>query len=94
MLRPLLSRWYACAQKLGDVELSVKLLVEMLGHGTKGDSEEPGTLEEDLLAVLKVGLFIAYTKCYVITIGLFVEYRAIIHGHTFNSRPFGIRATM
>jgi hypothetical protein len=33
MLRPLLSTWYACAQQLGAVELSVKLLIEMLGHG-------------------------------------------------------------
>ena len=34
MLRPLLVTWYACAQQLGDVELSIKLLIEMLGHGT------------------------------------------------------------
>lgn len=33
LLQPILSIWYACAQQLGDVELSVKLLVEMLGHG-------------------------------------------------------------
>ena len=33
LLRPLLSTWYACAQRLGDVELSVRLLIEMLGHG-------------------------------------------------------------
>jgi len=33
MLRPLLATWYACAQQLGDVELSIKLLIEMLGHG-------------------------------------------------------------
>lgn len=33
LLRPLLSTWYSCAQQLGDVELSVRLLVEMLGHG-------------------------------------------------------------
>jgi hypothetical protein len=32
MLLPLLSTWYACAQQLGDVELGIKLLVEMLGH--------------------------------------------------------------
>lgn len=35
MLRPLLSTWYSCAQRLGDVELSIKLLIEMLGHGTQ-----------------------------------------------------------
>ncbi|KAF8841726.1 hypothetical protein BDN67DRAFT_927820 [Paxillus ammoniavirescens] len=50
MLRPLLSTWYACAQKLGDVELTVRLLVEMIGYG---NVDEPGTLQEDLLAVLK-----------------------------------------
>ena len=33
MLLPLLSTWYACAQQLGDVELSVQLLIEMLAHG-------------------------------------------------------------
>ena len=72
MLRPLLVTWYACAQQLGDVELSIKLLVEMLGHGKSSrrlplyvdcrpnfitdaaDSDEPGSLEEDLIAVLKV----------------------------------------
>lgn len=71
MLRPLLSTWYACAQQLGDVELSVKLLVEMLGHGKRHnhikyslnslnfvpdatDSDEPDSLEEDLITVLKV----------------------------------------
>ncbi|KAF8911521.1 Gryzun, putative trafficking through golgi-domain-containing protein [Gymnopilus junonius] len=52
MLRPLLSTWYACAQQLGDVELSIRLLVEMLGHDVV-DSEDPSSLEEDLLAVLK-----------------------------------------
>ena len=34
LLRPLLTTWYKCAQQLGDVELSVRLLVEMLAHGT------------------------------------------------------------
>ncbi len=33
MLLPLLSTWYACAQQLGDVELSVQLLIEILAHG-------------------------------------------------------------
>jgi len=33
MLRPLLATWYACAQQLADVELGIRLLVEMLGHG-------------------------------------------------------------
>ncbi|KII95624.1 hypothetical protein PLICRDRAFT_662357 [Plicaturopsis crispa FD-325 SS-3] len=50
MLRPLLSTWYSCAKALGDVELTVRLLIELLGHG---DVEESGALQEDLLAVLK-----------------------------------------
>lgn len=33
MLKPLLSTWYACARELGAVDVSVKILVEMLGHG-------------------------------------------------------------
>lgn len=33
MLGPLLRKWYACAQQLGDVELSIKLLVELLISG-------------------------------------------------------------
>ncbi|PPQ93844.1 hypothetical protein CVT25_013553 [Psilocybe cyanescens] len=52
MLRPLLSTWYACAQQLGDVELSIKLLVEMLGHDA-ADSDDPDSMEEDLITVLK-----------------------------------------
>ena len=32
-LRPLLSIWYSCAQQTGNMELSVQLLLEMLGHG-------------------------------------------------------------
>ncbi|KAG5219790.1 Trafficking protein particle complex [Salix suchowensis] len=52
MLRPLLSTWYSCAQRLEDVELSVKLLVEMMGYDV-ADSEEPTTLQEDLVAILR-----------------------------------------
>ncbi|KAJ6631526.1 Gryzun, putative trafficking through golgi-domain-containing protein [Mycena sp. CBHHK59/15] len=52
LLRPLLSTWYACAQQLGDVELSIRLLVEMIGYGVT-ESDDPASLEEDLLAVLK-----------------------------------------
>jgi hypothetical protein len=33
VLRPLLSIWYSCAQQTGNMELSVQLLLEMLGHG-------------------------------------------------------------
>ncbi|KAI9568859.1 Gryzun, putative trafficking through golgi-domain-containing protein [Boletus coccyginus] len=53
MLRPLFPTWYACAQKLGDVELTVRLLVEMIGYG---DTDEPGTLQDDLLTLLKTSV--------------------------------------
>ena len=33
MLRPLLAKWYHCAQQMPDVNLSIKLLLEMMGHG-------------------------------------------------------------
>ncbi|KAF8146870.1 Gryzun, putative trafficking through golgi-domain-containing protein [Mycena galopus ATCC 62051] len=52
LLRPLLATWYACARQLGDVELSIRLLVEMLGYGGE-ESDDPASLEEDLLAVLQ-----------------------------------------
>ncbi|KAJ7496837.1 Gryzun, putative trafficking through golgi-domain-containing protein [Mycena latifolia] len=52
LLRPLLATWYACARQLGDVELSIRLLVEMLGYGVE-EADDPASLEEDLLAVLK-----------------------------------------
>nr|GAT57844.1 glutathione transferase omega-1 [Mycena chlorophos] len=52
LLRPLLATWYACAQQMGDVELSIRLLVEMLGYGVQ-PSDDPHSLEEDLLAVLR-----------------------------------------
>jgi hypothetical protein len=69
MLRPLLSTWYACAQQIGDVDLSVKLLFEQLGQGhlhflttppllmallDLSTTEDPNSIEEDLLAILKV----------------------------------------
>ncbi|KAG6332551.1 hypothetical protein ID866_6536 [Astraeus odoratus] len=50
MLRHLFTAWYACAQKLGDIKLTVQLLVEMIAYG---DPDEPGSLQEDLLAVLR-----------------------------------------
>ncbi|TCD61939.1 hypothetical protein EIP91_007679 [Steccherinum ochraceum] len=53
MLRPLLSTWYACAQQLGDMELSVHLLLEMLGHRLVIDQDDPESVQEDLLAVLQ-----------------------------------------
>ena len=36
MLCPLFSTWYACVRKLGDMELMVRLLVEMIGYGVSG----------------------------------------------------------
>jgi len=33
MLRSILSMWYECARHLGDVDLTVKLLLEMLTPG-------------------------------------------------------------
>ena len=77
MLRPLLLTWYACAKQLRDVELSIKLLIEMLGHGKsifmqlyqvnhdlidEPDSEDPSLLEEDLVAVLKVCILIVFVN--------------------------------
>ncbi|KAJ3553164.1 hypothetical protein NM688_g3760 [Phlebia brevispora] len=53
MLIPLLSTWYACAQQLGDMELGVQLLIEMLTYGSAVGREEPDAIQEDLLAVLK-----------------------------------------
>jgi hypothetical protein len=80
MHRPLLTTWYKCAQRLGDVELSVRILVEMLAHGmpcpywfgmwpltrkygsgAHDDEDDDAILQEDLLAVLKVGLI--FTCC-------------------------------
>ncbi|KAG5731761.1 UPF0636 like protein [Termitomyces sp. T112] len=51
LLQPLLSTWYACAKELGDIELSIKLLVEMLGHDVT--NAEESQCVEDLLAIMK-----------------------------------------
>ena len=53
LLHPLLSQWYKCAQQLGDVDLSVRLLVEMLGYGASASADDPDALQDDLLAVLQ-----------------------------------------
>jgi hypothetical protein len=74
MLRPLLKTWYMCAQQIGDVELSVRLLLEMLANGycewivfegrrrvlirSVADPAEPLALTEDLQAVLKVSRWV------------------------------------
>lgn len=64
MLRPLLSTWYACAQKLGDVELMATLLVEMIGYAQ--DVDESRTLQEDLLAILKSSVPVSAGKPFVV----------------------------
>ncbi|KAI1785207.1 Gryzun, putative trafficking through golgi-domain-containing protein [Ganoderma leucocontextum] len=53
LLHPLLSQWYKCAQQLGYVDLSVRLLVEMLGYGASASAEDADALQDDLLAVLQ-----------------------------------------
>ena len=39
LLKPLLEAWYKCAQRMGDVEGSVKLLIEMMGQGTLAEPD-------------------------------------------------------
>ncbi|OCH86086.1 hypothetical protein OBBRIDRAFT_890731 [Obba rivulosa] len=53
LLLPLLLTWYQCAQQLGDMELSVRLLIEMLSHGAGYRRDDPDAMQEDLMAVLK-----------------------------------------
>ncbi|KAF7792767.1 hypothetical protein EIP86_003865 [Pleurotus ostreatoroseus] len=53
MLVPLLSTWYACAQQLGDMELGVQLLIEMITYGASVERDDPETAQEDLMAVLR-----------------------------------------
>lgn len=64
MLRPLLSTWYACAQKLNDVELMATLLVEMIGYAQ--DVDESRTLQEDLLGILKNSVPVSAGKPLVV----------------------------
>ncbi|KAF5354759.1 hypothetical protein D9756_005506 [Leucocoprinus leucothites] len=52
MLRPLLTTWYSCAKQLDDVELSIRLLFEMMGHDALDQNDTEG-LQEDLIAVLQ-----------------------------------------
>ncbi|KAF8584313.1 hypothetical protein K439DRAFT_1633686 [Ramaria rubella] len=52
MLKPILSMWYTCARQMGDVDGTVKLLIEMMCCGAPDDFES-GQLEEDLAAVLQ-----------------------------------------
>ncbi|KAG9084046.1 hypothetical protein FS749_005537, partial [Ceratobasidium sp. UAMH 11750] len=52
LLRPALALWYDCARHLADIELSVRVLFEMLVPGMTSE-EERGNVGEDLMAVLK-----------------------------------------
>ncbi|KAF9268549.1 hypothetical protein L218DRAFT_852654 [Marasmius fiardii PR-910] len=57
LLGPLLSTWYTCAKRLGDVELCVRLLVEMLGQGVDDpESENPEDVESQIMSMLKVSI--------------------------------------
>ncbi|KAL4248314.1 hypothetical protein ABKN59_006671 [Abortiporus biennis] len=56
MLQPLLTTWFACARQLGNMEMCVQLLLEMLGHGLNPDSDDPDAIQEDLIAVLKTSM--------------------------------------
>ncbi|KAG9086628.1 hypothetical protein FRC06_003000 [Ceratobasidium sp. 370] len=52
LLRPALALWYDCARHLADIELSVRVLLEMLVPGMTSE-EERGNIGEDLMAILK-----------------------------------------
>jgi len=69
MLRPLLTTWFSCAKQLGDVELSIRLLFEMMGQGLciylfffpsfhllsdVVEQEAFENLQEDLIVMLQV----------------------------------------
>ncbi|KAJ1300005.1 hypothetical protein OPQ81_011839 [Rhizoctonia solani] len=52
LLRPALALWYDCARQLADIELSLRVLAEMLVPGMTSD-EERMNIGEDLMAILK-----------------------------------------
>ncbi|TFK21997.1 glutathione transferase omega-1 [Coprinopsis marcescibilis] len=52
MLRPLLSTWHSCAKRIEDVNSSIKLLLEMMGHDLQ-EGEDPEGLQDNLLAILQ-----------------------------------------
>lgn len=53
MLHSILLMWYDCARHLSDVELTVRLLFELLAPGVAINSEERLTYQGDLDAILK-----------------------------------------
>ncbi|EUC61804.1 glutathione transferase omega-1 [Rhizoctonia solani AG-3 Rhs1AP] len=52
LLRPALTLWYDCAKHLADIELSLRVLAEMLVPGM-ASPEERMNIGEDLMAILK-----------------------------------------
>ncbi|QRV83766.1 trafficking protein particle complex subunit 11 [Ceratobasidium sp. AG-Ba] len=52
LLRPALALWYECARSLADIELSVRILLEMLVPGMTSQDERDN-IGEDLMAILK-----------------------------------------
>ncbi|KAF8752579.1 Foie gras liver health family 1 [Rhizoctonia solani] len=52
LLRPALALWYDCARHLADIELSLRILSEMLVPGMTS-AEERMNIGEDLMAILK-----------------------------------------
>ncbi|KAG8957730.1 hypothetical protein FRC03_009851 [Tulasnella sp. 419] len=53
LLKPILSMWYDCARQSGDIELTIKLLIEIMGSNVVQDEEEHASLPDDLVAILK-----------------------------------------
>ncbi|KAG8930220.1 hypothetical protein FRC01_003141 [Tulasnella sp. 417] len=53
MLRSILLMWYDCARRLNDVELTVRLLFELLAPGIAISSDERSAYQGDLDAILK-----------------------------------------
>jgi hypothetical protein len=68
--------WHSCSLKSGDVELSIKLLIEMLGHGNSHkfcvgfvlnclwlestEGDEAAQLEKDLVEIFEVICILTY----------------------------------
>ncbi|KZP28516.1 hypothetical protein FIBSPDRAFT_917686 [Athelia psychrophila] len=53
MLRPLLVSWYACAKEIDAVDLSAKLLLEMISYGARLDDDGPEKLSVEFLHLLQ-----------------------------------------
>lgn len=82
MLVPLLSTWYKCVQQLGDMELGVQLLLEMLAHGRNYNRIDVDLLLTNTLAEVNIAddepdaiqedllavLKVRYNDCYCFSI--------------------------